>query len=164
MRLLALITVIGVTLICIAAIRADSPPTSAEPKDSVTLLGTLEAWKYPDSKMPHGASMSDGGNPTVQSVKCQTILTTPDSFKKVVGFYIKKLGISAETGDTAKGGEAQTVLVQDDSDERPVSMQVITVHRGKASTTLVISRAEHEKETHIAWSHYIRLGDVHEGK
>lgn len=163
MRPLILIVVTCVLLSGLAAIRADSPANIAETKRSVTLLGTLENWKYPDSKMPHGANMSDGGNPNLQSVKLQTNLTTPDSFKKVVDFYIKKLGISAETGDAAKGGEAKSVLIQSDSEERPVSVQVIDVHKGNASTTLVISRAEHEKETHIVWSHYIRLGDGREG-
>jgi hypothetical protein len=155
MQLLSLIAAFGTLLGNLAVAQADSTP-DAERKGNITLLSTINEWKYPDSKMPHGASMSDGGYPNIQSVKCQTVLTTPDSFKKVVRFYNKKLGISADTGEAAKG-DAKAVLTQDDSDGRPVSIEVITVHRGNTSTTLVISRAEQEKETHIAWSHFIRI-------
>jgi hypothetical protein len=47
--------------------------------------------------------------------------------------------------------------MQNDSKGRPVAVHVIVVHKAKTSTTLVISRAKDEKETHIAWTHYIRL-------
>jgi hypothetical protein len=164
MRVLKLIVVISVVLAGIAALRANSPPTAAKSDERVTLLGKLAEWKYPDSKMPEGASMSDGGNPTLQSVKCQTILTTPDSIEKVIDFYSKKFGIAPETGKVAGGTEARSVLVQSDSKERPVTVQVITVQRAGTSTTLVISRAASEKETHIAWLHYRRLGETGQSK
>jgi hypothetical protein len=154
MRLLSLIAVLS-TVGTLSVTHADST-SDAERKGNITLLSTINDWKYPDSKMRHGASMSDGGYPNIQSVKCQTVLTTPDSFQKVVRFYNKKLGISADTGEAAKG-DAKAVLTQDDSDGRPVSIEVITVHKDNTSTTLVISRAGQEKETHIAWSHFIRI-------
>jgi hypothetical protein len=155
MRVLFSIAATSFVLCSIPLVRADST-SDAERKGNITLLSTINEWKYPGSQMPRGASMSDGGYPTIQSVKCQTVLTTPDSFKKVVRFYHKKLGISADTGEAAKG-DAKAVLTQDDSDGRPVSIEVITVHRGNTSTTLVISRAEQEKDTHIAWSHFTRI-------
>jgi hypothetical protein len=164
MQTLKLVVAISAVLAGFAAIQANSPPTSDESKDRVTLLGTLAEWKYPDSKMPEGASMSDGGNPALQSIKCQTILTTPDSIEKVIDFYSKKFGISPETGKVAQTGEARSVLAQSDSKARPVTVQVITVHKADTSTTLVISRAESEKETHIAWLHYMRLGEAGERK
>src|SRR5262249_34884041 len=138
MRLLSFITVLGTLLGSLALVQADSK-SDAERKGNITLLSTINEWKYPDSQMPHGASMSDGGYPNIQSVKCQTVLTTPDSFKKVVRFYNKKLGISPDTGESAKG-DARAIVTQDDSDGRPVSIEVITVHKGNTSTTLVISR------------------------
>src|SRR5262249_41934148 len=150
------IAVVG-TIGSLAVAQADST-SDAERKGNITLLTTINEWKYPDSKIPHGASMSDGGYPNIQSVKCQTVLTTPDSFQKVVRFYNKKLGISPDTGEATKGGEAKAVTTQGDSDGRPVSIEVISVHKANTSTTLVISRGEQEKETHIAWSHFIRLG------
>jgi hypothetical protein len=162
--MLKLIVVVSVTLAGIAAILADAPPTDAKSDERVTLLGTLAEWKYPDSKMPEGATMSDGGNPTLQSIKCQTVLTTPDSIEKVIEFYTKKFGISTETGKVAPSGEARSVLVQSDSKARPVTVEVITVQKADTSTTLVISRTATEKETHIAWLHYIRLRQTDRGK
>jgi hypothetical protein len=47
-------------------------------------------------------------------------------------------------------------MFHEDSDGRPVGIQIIVVNTDKSSTTLVISRAEKEAETHIAWAHYIR--------
>jgi hypothetical protein len=160
MRLLKILTAISFVLSIIATIKAGSPPASTEPKQSVTLMTTLEAWKYPDSQMPHGASMATAEvPPSIPSIKCQAILTTPDSFTKVVHFYNKKIGISPETNEAAKGGEPKSVTVQSDSQGRPTAIQVISVRTKHTSTTLVISRAEGEKETHIAWSHYIQLPD-----
>jgi hypothetical protein len=112
--------------------------------------------------MLDGASMSDGGNPLLQSVKCQAILTTSDPIEKVIEFYSKKLGTSPAPGrqdDRAdvKDADAKSVATQDDSRGRPVTIRVIVVNKADTSTTLVISRAAGENETHIAWSHYIRL-------
>ena len=79
---------------------------TAAPQEQITLMQTLAAWKYPDTQMPNGASMSDGGSPGVQSVKCAAVLTTPDPIDKVIAFYTEKLG----------PGEARSVAVQDDSE------------------------------------------------
>jgi hypothetical protein len=49
--------------------------------------------------------------------------------------------------------------MQDDSDGRPVSLRVIVVNKADTATTLVISRTDSEKETHIVWLHYLRLDD-----
>jgi hypothetical protein len=53
--------------------------------------------------------------------------------------------------------DAKAVSEQDDSDGRPVTVRVIVVNKADTSTTVVISRARGEGETHIAWMHYIRL-------
>ena len=66
---------------------------------------------------------------------------------KVVAFYV----------ETLKKDDAKTISTQDDSKERQVALRVIVVNRIDTSTTLVISRAEGDKETHIAWSHHIRF-------
>ena len=55
--------------------------------------------------------------------------------------------------------DGKSVSIQDDSQGRTVAIRVIVVHKAGTSTTLVISRANDEKETHIAWSHYIRIGE-----
>lgn len=162
MRLFMLIAVISFSIVGLATIWADSPPAATPAPGRVTLLGNLAEWKYPGSKMPQGASMSDGGNPLLQSVNCQAVLTTADAVEKVVEFYSKKLGISPTTGlknDEAevKPTDAKSVSVQEDSQGRPVVLRIISVNKGETSTTLVISRAQGEKETHIAWSQYLRL-------
>ena len=38
-----------------------------------------------------------------------------------------------------------------------MKIRVIVVNRADTATTLVISRANDEKETHITWLHYARL-------
>ena len=138
---------------------ATAPVGRAEKE--VSLMGTLAEWKYPDSKF-HGAQMSDGGNPQIPSIKCKAVLTTADPMSKVVEFYEKKLEIQLAAKSPANEGEqkpaeSRSVTVQKDSDGRPVAIQVIVINREKSSTTLVISRAEAENETHIAWLHYLRF-------
>jgi hypothetical protein len=128
----------------------------------MTLLGTLSEWKYPGSKMLGGATMSDGGNPSLPDVRCQAVLTTPDPIEKVVRFYSEKVGSPPANGGPNAGAEvkeadARAVSIQDDSEGRSVALRVIVVNQADRTTTLVISRANGEKETHIAWSHYRRL-------
>jgi hypothetical protein len=125
------------------------------------LLGILAEWKYPDSKMLAGASMSDGGH---LSVKCEAVLTTTDSVEKVAEFYAKKAAKPAAKADVNKGlarpedFDHRVLANQDDSKGRPMALRIVSIHQHKSSTTLVISRATGEKETHIAWSHFYRYG------
>jgi hypothetical protein len=134
-----------------------SPQAShAAPEDHVTLLGTLAEWRYPDSNFG-GASMSDAGDRR-PSLKCQALLTTGDSFEKVTKYYVEHFVSRPQSAETkANAIDAQSVSTQDDSQDRPIKLQVIVVNRATTSTTLVISRAKGEKQTHIAWSHYMRL-------
>ena len=147
---------VGVTtmLICASA-------SVGRAERGVSLMGMLAEWQYPGSKF-NGATASDGGNPTLQSIKCKAVLTTPDPMKKVIEFYAKKLGLSPDPDARAADGKpasakARSVTVQDDSKGRPLAIHVIVVHQEKSTTTLVISRSKAESETHIAWSHYLRL-------
>jgi hypothetical protein len=166
MRLPIMIVVVSFTLLCSALIRADeAAPNGSRSKGGITLLGSLEEWKYPGSKMPQGATMTGNGPyPPMQFVICRTVLTTPDSMEKVVDFYTKKFGIADKVGKAESrtaDGEAQATFVQDDSKGRPVGVCVFTVVRAKSSTTsLAISRAEGEKETHIVWMHFIHIGEA----
>jgi hypothetical protein len=134
----------------------------AAPPERVSLMQTLSEWKYPGSTMPAGASMSDGGNPLAQSIKCQAILTTPDPIEKVIEFYSEKVGtppahVRQDAKVRVKADDAKAVSTQDDSQGRPVTLRLIVVHKADTTTTLVISRANSEKETHIAWLHYLWL-------
>jgi hypothetical protein len=124
-------------------------------------MQTLDEWRYPDATMPTGASMSDGGNPLVPSVKCQAVLTTPDPIEKVIAFYSDRatdVHRDGQASGDAKASDPRTVSDQDDSQGRPVTVRVIVVNKAATSTTLVISRAKGEERTHIACLHYIRLG------
>jgi hypothetical protein len=117
-------------------------------QESVSLLQTLEVWKYPGSTMLGGASMSDAGNPDIEDVICKAVLTTPDAFDDVVRFYEKK---------TADVAQPRAVTSQSDSKDRAVALRIIAVHKTTTTTTLVISRGEGEKVTHIAWAHYMKF-------
>lgn len=163
MRRLRTIATLGAITTAIILVAAQLVrPVQATQQTGITLMTVLSEWKYPGSNMPSGASMSDGGNPRLQSIKCRAILTTPDPIEKVIKFYSDKLEtpVAQKTAAEAKDAGAKSVSSQDDSRERAVTLRVIVVNKADTSTTLVISRAEAEKETHIAWLHYMRLGDV----
>jgi hypothetical protein len=128
---------------------------------------TMIGWRqYPDSKIS-GATLSDAatmnaaGERTRPSVQYKAVLTTRDPIPKVIAYYESKLKPAADS-KTAKLSEqpaadsGQSVTFQDDSEGRPVAIHVLCVNTDKASTTLVISRAVTETETHIAWAHYER--------
>jgi hypothetical protein len=163
MRLTMLfVAIVGLATAGRSAIGVDAPRAAAARQEGVTLMGTLAEWMYPGAAMPQGATMSDGGNPTTQSVKLQAVLTTVDPIEKVIVFYEKKLegpGAAESQPDTHEelGAAAKSVTRQDDSQGRPVAIRIFVVNTAATSTTLVISRSEGEKETHIAWLHYLRF-------
>ena len=77
-----------------------------------------------------------------------------------VGTRITRLGpcgVGKDPGAEVKAADAKAVSTQDDSQGRPVTLRVIVVNKANTTTTLVISRANGEKETHIAWLHYLWL-------
>jgi hypothetical protein len=152
---------IGLIIIGLGAVWLGPLRSNAAADGEVSLMATLAEWSYPDSKFG-GANMSDGGNPRLQSIKCQAVLTTGDPVEKVIAFYSKKFEILPSVGPQdekveEKADEARSISTQDDSQGRPLELRVIVVNKADTSTTLVISRAKGEKETHIAWSHYLRL-------
>ena len=135
--------------------------------EGTSLMGMLSQWAYPEATWIGGPRMSDGGNPDLQSVKCEVVLVTPDSFEEVVKYYAEKLaigkkdaGVVKKDASAKKAGRTVAVIddcVFDENDARPVKVQVITVNERDSSTTLVISRANEERETHIVWSHVVQF-------
>ena len=136
-------------------------------EEPLSLMPMIAEWQYPDSKI-NGASMGDAatvnrsGDRTVQSILCKTVLTTKDPMAKVIEYYKTKLkqGTDSETAKPAEkpGTESgRSVMFHDDSRGRPLGIHIIIVNTDTSSTTLVISRAETESETHIAWTHYLRF-------
>ena len=135
----------GMSVILVAASAAI--PTRGFPPRSNSLLETIEGWKYPGARLPNGAEVSDGGFSGILSTNSKTVLTTEDPIEKVIAYYTDRL-------TDAKKHEPGSVAIQDDSKDRPVTLRVFVVHTADYSTTLVISRATGEKETHIAWSQF----------
>jgi hypothetical protein len=134
----------------------------AEPQ---SLMTSITEWQYPGSKIGK-ASLSDAatinadGQRTVPSVQYKTVLTTKDPMEKVVQYYDAKLKPKEKPANGTGGpgtGSGRSVTLHDDSDSRPVAIHVIAINSENESTTLVISRAENEPETHIAWTRYVRL-------
>jgi hypothetical protein len=127
----------------------------------------IAQWQYPGSKingaaMSDGATMNDAGERTVQSIQYKTVLTTKDPMAKVIEYYKSKLMAAADSKrskpvEKPSPDSGRSVTYLDDSDGRPLGIHVILVNTDKASTTLVISRAATESETHIAWTHYLKL-------
>jgi hypothetical protein len=137
------------------------PSPQGVKQERVTLLGILSQWQYPGSKMLDGATMRDGGNPMLPSTFCHAVLTTPDPVEKVVAFYKGKSDPAPDKETSVprkplKAIESSSVLVQDDSKNRKVAVKVIVVVKADSSTTLVVTRAASESETHIAWTHHLR--------
>ena len=132
-----------------------------------SLMTMIAQWQYPDSKI-NGATMSDAetrngtGERTVQSIQYKTVLTTKDPMLKVIEYYKSKLtppvgSKAAKPQEKMPADSGRSVTMHEDSEGRPVAIHVILVNTDKASTTLVISHAATESETHIAWTHYLKL-------
>ena len=152
-------------LVSLIAVLAANVSRGAE--GTLSLMSLIAPWQYPGSKC-HGASAGDAatvnrsGDRTVQSMLCKAVLTTADPVPKVIEYYRTKLKQEADLGRGTPEGEsglesARSVMFHEDSQDRPLVLHIILVNADKSSTTLVISRAETESETHIAWTHYLRF-------
>lgn len=151
----SLATLVIVPLVCRVATADDAPP-----KESVTLMGMLLEWRYPESKF-NEAELADAAVTDISAIKSKAILTTPHAVEKVLDYYRKKLNVDAEGKNLdEKDGQRITtdrsVLIQDVSGDRS-NVYVIAINELKSSTTLVVSRADGEDVTRIAWSNYRRL-------
>jgi hypothetical protein len=148
----------------IAVVIADSWCCGQGPPSLMTVIAE---WQYPGSRI-NGATLSDAatvnasGQRTVPSVQYKTVLTTKDPMDKVIQYYDAKLkpisdANAANPGDKRATISGQSVTSHSDSENRPVAIHIILVNTDESSTTLVISRAEKESETHIAWTRYVRF-------
>ena len=141
---------------------SDGPRCAAQ--ENQTLMGTIVLWRYPDAKidgstMADGATLKANGERSVASTVRKTVMTTPDSVGQVVDYY-KQLFSSDADSTKAKPTNAlakdfpRSVAFHEDSTGRALSIHIISVNTTHTSTTLVISRAADEMETHIAWTQY----------
>lgn len=162
MRLSLALVIVVFSVSGLAVVCAEPQPVADKAEEVVTLMGMLSKWRYPGASLQGGASMSDGGVIGVQSLNCQAVITTPDPVEAVLKYYEEKLAIAKEPEADAPAGDnrrtdGKAVDVQSDSEGRPLQLHVITVNEADSSTMLVISRAEGEEKTHIAWSHFRRF-------
>jgi hypothetical protein len=136
-------------------------------QDIPSLMTAIAEWQYPGADIS-GASLSDAattnasGERKVPSVQYKTVLTTKDPMAKVIQYYNAKLKpvsgtIPGSANDKPATDFGRSVTFQDDSENRPLAIHIILVNSDNSSTTLVISRAEKESETHIAWTRYLRF-------
>lgn len=139
-------------------------------QERMTFFGTVAQWQYPNStfatnKAGHFGMMGDAsmrntaGDITVTAVQVQAVWTTKDPMEKVIAYYETKLKPAADARDAKPEGRAAadsgtSVVSLDNSIGRPVATHVILVNTEKTSTTLVVSRAATESETHVEWVHY----------
>ena len=149
------------SLICLLA-----TATFCHAQEQLSLMAMIGEWQYPNSEI-HGATMqdavtvNDSGKRTVPSVQCKTVMTTADPIAKVIEYYETKLKPKGKSKARVPNGKTQSdsgrsVTFHNDSQDRPLAIRIISVNTDESSTTLVISRAETEAETHIAWTRYSR--------
>ena len=152
------------TIFLILICTAGSQKTSGadpQPEGTVTLMGMLNEWIYPESKF-HGAESSDAAVSEISSIKSKAALSTPDSLEKVLDFYCRKLKVDREGNNLGEAAGTRitsdrSVLIQDLSQGRSCQLYLVAINRGKSSTTLVISRCKDEETTQIAWSNFRQL-------
>jgi hypothetical protein len=155
----------ALAFVALFALLACAPMCRAQKQPS--LMTMIARWQYPDSKisvatLSDAATMNATGERTLPSVQYKAVLTTKDSFAKVVAYYKGRLTLAAGTQAAKVEGEAaadagRSVTFHEDSEGRPLAIQVVLVNTDKTSTALVISRGATEPETHIAWTHYEKL-------
>ena len=120
-------------------------------------MGILSEWLYPGA-LRQQSHHERRGPILVQSIKCTAVLTTADPIEKVLAFYAAKFDKPQrlENGEpNVTSTDARSVTTLEDSADRPVTMHIMVVNKADTITTLVISRAEGEGLTHIAWTHYL---------
>ncbi len=167
---------ITVALILLSISAVSIPTASAESTEAPSLMTMILLWQYPDStlgpaSMSDAATMNADGQRTCQSITYQTTMVTEDSVEDVLKYFAMKLNPKRKpkpksspksgTDDSADTipiePTGRSVVVSDDSADRPFTMHTILVNTSQSSTTLVITRGNDEAQTHIAWKHYRRL-------
>ena len=138
-------------------------PKPVELSRQPTLLGMIAEWQYPESKfengqMSDGATVNPSGERTFASISAKTLMKTDASVEEVLEFYRAKL--TPEKIDEMKQSmddDELSVVFSDDSMGRSFELHTIIVNTRKTSTTLVISRADEDQTTQIAWKYYRRF-------
>ncbi len=126
----------------------------------MTVEQVSAAWQYPGSMNLSGGG-GGGGNSLESEAKAYACAVTKDDFDKVTAYYQKKMGIRPQgIGGNAVVGEAivrpgdGAHMILEDSLDRPMKLMVLNRHWQGKSVSVVITRANGESETHIAFSYY----------
>lgn len=115
----------------------------------------LAEWKYPKAKIAvSGSSGADG-----RFASSSAIMLTRESYADVVKYYEKKFGHSLTHSGTSTTTKAQppdggTTFLQEDLADRPLKLRIFVQHQRTSSISVVVSRADGEDETHIAWTYF----------
>jgi hypothetical protein len=143
-----LISLVGSAGLIWAAQQGEPTGGEADPQTGASQQGNvgIGVWEYP------GAEVTDR---SIAGPMSAAMMRCADDVDQVVEFYTSQTGIVAarqfEGGQTAyRTADGQRLAAQDQSDDRPVEMCVLVQHTPVYSATVVISRAEGEKETHVA--------------
>jgi hypothetical protein len=109
--------------------------------------------KYEAEKFRYPNAEKEGGGGILAPDLESQVMITKDDFKKVVKHYEKVVGdnLSAD-GRVSLIGTTKFIVndSKDDGKDRPVKLLVYVHQAENYSLTLVISRANEEKMTHIA--------------
>ena len=108
--------------------------------------------------MSDGSMIAADGQRTVPSTLLKTTMSTRDSVDKVMSFY-RELLARNEKNDRKLGTPShigRSVLINDESDDRPFAFHTILVNEGNASTTIIITRSKDEDMTHITWKQFLK--------
>lgn len=155
---ISLIFVLSLATFCTNAV-----PATASDDEPITLIGTVVKWRYPNaeigkSEMSDAATIDASGERTAPSTLLKSTMTTDALPEKVVAFYQdllkrdaandSKLGIGPDVG--------RSVVFSDESEGRSFALHTIVVNSDNVSTTIIISRGENEKLTHISWKQYLK--------
>lgn len=131
--------------------------------EPVMLIGTIVKWRYPDAKinksqMSDAATVNADGKRTLSSTMLKTTLVTSDSVDKVMKFYRKLLTRNTKNDATLgiKPASGHSVVFSDESADRPFKFHTIMVNSANASTTIIVTRGDNEKMTHITWKRYVK--------
>ncbi len=117
----------------------------------------LGDWQYPAATVNNGGSAGGGATGAVNTFlsHASASMTTRDSLDDVVKYYEKKTGCSltpAPFSGYGRSVDGMTNIFEDDSKSRPLTLRIFQQHTKVYSLTLVISRGEGEKLTHVYWT------------
>ncbi len=165
---------LGGTLVRAAQETNTAPESKAvkRPDDPWAKMLSWEEWKYPNSQVFSNLSGGGGSTEKIQvGPTSVVVMLTPDDYEKVLEFYAAKFGAKILTSysgsgpigfvgnDQIVGGHVVSDVTRSPDDggpgrERPVKIKMLARRTSEYDLTLVISKSEGEKMTHIMLAYF----------